>query len=421
MADLSHVCSLILTPADVALFREPRPFDAGSAALSQLPSPQTAAGALRTWLLTQFGADLSGMRAARSHTANGMTVAERQKQTLLAAIPETHPARWVLGAELAGPLLCHRGTGSPLMPIPLHIVRRMGDPQYLHRLGPLATLDVMPGRRILPNSGTPPDPHPRLRPCWPPTPGEMERPEQGFVKADTLQAHMLHSAKRPEVGHITPSSEIYQFEPRLGIGMDSNRNTTREGQIYSVSFLRLRDSRRDNSKAHENNKAPVAYSFRVDIRTDEDRKPVIRAALSRQPFLRFGGEGKVAGIELCEDAAHLPKPGKWPPALGRFSTYLATPGLFAGNSWYPRGLSDYCDLIGAIVDAPMTYSGWDSLRNQPLPTRAAVSSGAIYFWEIRDDPPADPPADPHGANISDDENDRQAGWGLCLRGEWEYV
>ena len=50
--------SLILTPADVTVFRDSRPFEPGATgSRSEFPPPRAVAGAIRTWLLNGLGTD----------------------------------------------------------------------------------------------------------------------------------------------------------------------------------------------------------------------------------------------------------------------------------------------------------------------------------------------------------------------------
>ncbi|MDH7570940.1 MAG: type III-B CRISPR module-associated Cmr3 family protein, partial [Armatimonadota bacterium] len=134
------------------------------------------------------------------------------------------------------------------------------------------------------------------------------------------------------------------------------------------------------------------------------------------PWMPIGGEGRVAAVSVRSGLDLTPRM-EWPPPGGRFLTYLATPGLFTQGRWFPEHLAAKCNLVAAITASPRVFSGWNVPANRPLLTRYAVPAGAVHFWQIRDEVPEDP----HGESISEEQEDRQAGWGLALRGEWEYV
>jgi len=203
---------------------------------------------------------------------------------------------------------------------------------------------------------------------------------------------------------LTPHRELWDKEPRLGIGVGIRTRAAQEKMLYASSFMRLRED----------------VKFRVEvIASRSDLRDKVQYAISTQPWLHLGGERKIAAVTLAEGDDLLDPDRNWPPSSGRFLTYLATPGRFAGGGWYPSSLAEKCRLVSAVIGSPEAVPGWDVAFNRPLQTQHAVPAGAVYFWE-----PADGEQDlqdPHGKSIADDPDDQQAGWGVCLRGEWDYV
>lgn len=378
-----HTVSLLLEPADVCLFREPRPFTDGGQAWSLLPSPETTAGAIRTWLLRGLGVSFRGL-AAEARRLGDVPAALR------ALCPTGHPGNWVIDAHFPGPLLCLSPSGIPWLPAPLHLAQQEGQARLRRRL---------PWRDAPPGVSSPDGNLPAFRPAGGPQTQEWETVSGYLDVWQATQSLGLQSA--PSRSSLQPEEGLYGWEPRVGIGVDFERKTAEDERLFSVAFLRLTDQ----------------TAFRVDILTDANVLAAIQSVCAARPWLWLGGEGRTARVSVLDAAAPWPSPAAVVPE--RFCTYLATPALFAEGRWYPSKLLETCDLISAVVGSPLLFSSWDRVQNQPRPPRQAVRAGAVHFWKVRD--PAHPPDDPHGTCLSDRIEDRQAGWGLCLRGEWDYV
>jgi CRISPR-associated protein Cmr3 len=122
----------------------------------------------------------------------------------------------------------------------------------------------------------------------------------------------------------------------------------------------------------------------------------------------FGGQGRHVTL------AEVP-PFAWPcaaqpsPRDGDVAV-LTTPGLFA-EGWLPRSLAS--EIVAAFVPSPLPVSGWDVARGGPRRTRFAAPAGAVYFTK-----PGLPAID---EPLSDEEDDREQGWGLALKGAWNHV
>jgi len=366
--------SLLLTPADVTMFRDTRPFDqVPTGARSLLPSPRTAAGAIRTWALrTRHPHDFAKLRGKATTPA-------RVKEVMGQA------AAWITEARFAGPFL-HR-YGNTFWPAPLSVVRLDGDPRP-RQLRPLVK---PPPGWVLPAST------PDLKPLWATGVGEAE-PLAGLLDNQGM-ARFLHCQCDQLVE--TDTDRVWRHEPRIGIGVDSGRGAVESGALYGSSFLRLEQG----------------VAFRVDVTSGQGLRAELEQAVLKRPWLRLGGEGKVAGISLLQEQPALPTAPAWPPRDGRFCTYLATPARFEGGSWLPRALMAKHTLISAVVGRPEAVPGWDVASGRPLPTAYAVPAGAVYYWEVRDQSATDP----HGLSISDNADDQAVGWGICMRGEWDYV
>jgi len=380
----SRIC-LLLTPMDVSLFRDGRPFDSESAlARSQLPSPATTAGAIRTWLLTAAGVDLSKLRASM---ANGVDVAHAIRHLVSSQKPDYE---WIVDLKLFGPLLHSVVTYYPL---PMNVVMAPQSGWFLQ--APLEPSAILPGYTSPAPGGSD-----AFRPVVAPCAEDLGNVE-GFLNETELTG-VLRQAAGNVPAPTSWRSDLYTYETRTGHALNSDASSTLTGLLYTAVMLR-------NAKY---------FVFRVDIQSDTraDLKDMVAPLVTKKPWVRLGGEGKVASVRLCDIALPCASTNGQ-RVTGKFTTYLATPGLFDGGNWYPKILASSCKLCGAVVGAPYLYQGWDVASKAPVPTRHGVRAGAIYFWDAGDSFVDDP----HWKCISDRQDDCQAGWGLCLRGEWNYA
>ncbi len=400
--------SLILTPADVTVFRDARPFEPGvTGSRSEFPPPRAVAGAIRKWLLSGLGTDFTQFRQRRRGDKPG---SQAMLDDLRACTPPE--ARWILDAYLAGPLLCQTNAGTTYYPAPFHLARftdATEEDDLVHAF-PWERGDPTRLTGLEPPEGAP---SPRSwRPAVVKSQRDWELITDGFISQEELGKALSGNLEVPKDVLLKPD-KFYVHEPRLGIGIDSSKRIAKEGQLYTTEFLRF---------GWEDPRGERPYGLRVDLMIPTsagvDAVKQVQELANATRWLPLGGEGRVAAIRVRDDL-RLPPKSDWPPPEGRFLTYLATPGLFSGGRWYPKALAKKCDLVSAITAAPRALSGWDVAANRPLKTRYAIPAGAVYFWQIRDT--QFPPDDPHGRSICDQLENRQAGWGLALRGEWNYV
>src|ERR1700722_1268066 len=112
---------LILEPLDTLSFRGGRPFGAGLPGESGLPTPQSFAGAVRSFLLEKSGANFERMRGKAS-TAEAFAAAG---------------APWLAQVSFRGPWLADisgSGTPKPYLPTPADILM---DGKHPARMRPL--------------------------------------------------------------------------------------------------------------------------------------------------------------------------------------------------------------------------------------------------------------------------------------------
>lgn len=411
--------ALKLTPLDVLFFRDSRPFGQADTAYSGLPTPQTFHGLVKTYVARRSQLPF--------HQIHGL----RQTQ---------NPKRWISDIETRGVWLYR--DGQVFVRIPSNIVQLGKQGGSYRLLRPLNPEIEMPGWE----KG-------EIRPlAYRELAGdESIRAASGFLNQQTLHKYLqdFGGEQRWTSDDVTRDDELYSFEPRIGIGIDSKSMTAMDGQIYSASFMRLR--------------AGVSFYGEVTLE-DEDAFGELERLFSQPSVLPWGGEGRQVQVERCDPVA-------WPaaPELQAGScvfSLLITPGIFGsrdprgknGNgenalpSWRPAGFGT---LRGAMVGKPMPISGWslsgltyddadESSPNsgaavksskydpevfshiiqngRPKPTRYAAAPGSVYFWQL-------------GANNRSVRNGRllqpieplcnkpiesAIGWGMSLTGSWSW-
>lgn len=169
-----------------------------------------------------------------------------------------------------------------------------------------------------------------------------------------------HLPRPPE---LLTSGELWQIDERVGIGMDTQRRSAADGQLYTTQAVALQPG----------------VGFVVRSRG---------ADLPESAGLRFGGDGR--GARLRRPAANVVSPEPDWDALaraGRCRVVLTSPGLFAGGWRLPGmqadgrvalpGLSARC--VSAAVPRAEVISGWDLARQTPRTAQRAAPAGSVYW------------------------------------------
>lgn len=318
---------LLLEPLDTLFFRGGRPFGAGLPGESALPSPQTLAGALRTFLLEREGADLQALRGHRS-LAEGFRAAG---------------AAWLAEARFRGPWLaeCSPDEVRPLLARPASVRVEHGEVRVMR-----------PASLSLPGWRPPED---GILPLWPPLKRPKDSPD--LIRLDGLRAWLAGEAPAPE--HFVHSRNCYELEERTGIRIDPATWVAAESEIYTTRHLRLKPG----------------FAFYAEAELPEEKVAHFVSPVT----VAWGGEGRRA-------LARRVNPVKWPKgeAGERTALLLLAPAFFE-HGWRPDYLGS-ARLRAAAVEGPYVASGWDLARGGPKPARFGVAAGSVYFLE--GEPPA---------------------------------
>lgn len=393
---------LFIEPGDVLVFRDGRPFDAGSDHLATgpfPPLPPTLYGALRSALLAQhdadFHADDFGLADATAKAALGTKPSRDDSGLGTLALTSVALARRIDG-----------GAVERLYPAPFDLLtsktkeeEAQGDP--VHVL--LRPMDAPKGVKTNLPEG--------LRPLWP---AVRHHATTFYENTATLLteaglAHVL-GGEPPEPGHLVASDDVYLKEPRTQVSLRGETGktfsgTAQEGKLFTVEFARMAEH------------AGLAVSVEAD------------GLLDTAGLLRLGAESRAA----CFEAVSLSDPDTTdlrPVAAetGRVRAVLTTPAPFQ-HGWRPDGIEGGLQgrlggvavhLVACAVGRPVNLGGWDLAARPQRPKRArpAAPAGSVYFLQL--DRPFDASAlfdALDGRSLCTGDDARQ-GLGLVRLGIW---
>jgi CRISPR-associated protein Cmr3 len=379
---------LWLEPADVLFFRTSRSFTAGEGgfALSLFPpTPETIQGSIRARIAAYFAAEW------------GVSLAGAFEKTLKDG---SRPLQQLIGDQksygsfrLHGYTLGRRTkTGVELLfPPPAHLLRGE-DSHRIFRLAPAepdGTLhtNLPDGLGLLePRGGYPTD-------------EKLEEFEEWLTLEELRLAFSASEDGLKDIKGVPPG-DLFEFEPRLGIGMINARKTTQEGLLYQANFVRLkRDAGLD-----------VGLVVDVGLKDVEPDQVQERLKLPDKGWLALGGERRASSFEVLGAA---PLQSALELAQGeRSCLYFVTPTYFE-RGWQP---ADWQALVGtapvaAAVSRAQLIGGWKQesthAGGSPKALRRCVPAGSVYFF--------DRAITVHGPITNDGG---AIGYGLAYQGAW---
>ncbi len=346
--------TLFLRPLDVWMFRDGRPFDAGSGHRAESlfpPYPSVVQGAIRTHRLLQHGINLGD-----KSDANKKTIAD------LVGNPNTFGSLLLRGPYLA------RWDGKTL-------TRYFPQPADAIADG----LDLIPAQLGKPNDTLKTSsPFPQLFGLNQPT-GKPK--ESLWVDENSLKDYL---AGKPVKG--VPASSLFLREDRVGIGMNEKR-VVDEGMLYEAQFIRpCKD---------------VGLLIEVGGEGYEN--------FPENGIMQLGGESRSAWFEQVK-ADPLPSPKK-----GRhgYKAYFLTPAYF-NDGWG----TDWSKIFGkpdalkaAAIGRYESVGGFDrASRDNHKPAFRYVPAGSVYYFECDQEASI--------TQLTDSDKFKQIGYGQVILKEW---
>lgn len=371
-----------IKPVDVLFFRDSRPFARGSEHFTKSlfpPSPQTLYGALRTKVLEDLGCDYEEYRNGHL-VLNKPNEIERVKEEV--GLPDKTGT-----FRLKGPLLLNKDDAIYLK-IPADVKEIKEDNEY-QVLEPFNWGDFKVETDFTSMTN-----YPHLRTSTP-----LEDVE-GYISLQTFNNYALEG----KVNEVISPQEIYSYEIRTGIGTEPASNTTKEGQLYTVGFVRMKDE----------------WSFYAEIEN--------LSSLPSSGLIKFGGGNRVCEYATLDDNPlnHYAtnKIKKSIAESRRFKIVFLTPAEF-NNGW----ISDRFDqnlelqleglkikLVSACLQRAEVISGWDLAKNRAKPLRKLVPAGSVYYFELLKGDVNELFERLNLVNFSDKNSN--LGFGLTLIGRW---
>jgi CRISPR-associated protein Cmr3 len=322
---------IFLTPVDVWLFRDGKPFSAGSdhRAESRFPPyPTVLQGAMRSYELADKQIDLQD-KSAIIHTVG--------KPNEFGNLRLKGP--FIAKREASGKLTRFFPQPADAISISIkdHTIRSASAPQLL----PDTLRTSCPAKCLL----------------------GLDAPLLKGESGLWLSQENLLNYLNGEIVSAVPAADLFLRESRYGIGVEAITATTREGQLYEVEYIRPREGV---------GLLADFYGF---------------TGWPTSGYLQLGGEGRAAAFEMNIQTVPFPEiPNIFPK---RFKVYFATPAYFK-RGWLPGSWLDFftdeVQLAAAAVGRYESQGGFDLTADthsamMHRPSRRFVPAGSVYYFE----------------------------------------
>lgn len=362
--------SLIIEPLDLLLFRDGKPFSAGDDHLARSifpPLPSTLTGFIRTKLFLDCDKDWEKVKGKFGDIGG----------------PRGYGDFRLCGFSI-------RKNGVDYVPVPGDILKVKDTDEHISVKPCCSDLHF----KI--HSNFPAENYQHL---WAAVPESLEE-TKGFISIDSLFDCLCGEIPKK----VLSETEFIERELRTSIEMNKDSHSAKEGQLFSVEFLRPKDG--------------VAFH----VRFDGVRWP------GESGLDTLGGERRPVKWEISNNwqppstdaIQHLIKKN------GRFKLVLLTPAVF-DNGWQPgqrfktimKKMGIKARLVGAAVKRPIQIGGFDLKNERPKPMLPGAPAGSVYFYETQSGDASTLAHDLMFRCISD--VDWEAGFGLAAVGSWSYA
>lgn len=376
-----------IKPFDTLFFRTGRPFSAGVDSWAEIvftPSPSTFYGALRSFLIFNYGT-LEEFEAGTHKLSDSIGWIEEKKIE-----DKKEKVQHYGKLQVKGIYLCK---GEIYIYIPKDIVKIKKEKLYSLSFKQKPKLFV--SNYHLSNI------------CVWDKRGQVED-EDGWLTFVDFKDYL--KVRKGEF-LVLNSEEFFEKEQKIGIKRGRETYTSESGFLYRIPLMRLNKD--------------VAIVAEID--------GVEKNIFPESGVMQLGGEGKAVKFEVLSD-----DPLKEIKDLNfefknkndYFKIYLATPAVFK-NGWLPSWIDKdnlkgwYKDveleLVACALGRPISIGGWDLAKNRAKPMRKAVPAGSVYYFKILSSVDTQKVKEAfHFKNISDDFNDLEyskEGFGLSILGE----
>jgi CRISPR-associated protein Cmr3 len=393
---------IFIEPTESLLFRTGRPFNAGENNFAESifpPTPETLQGALRAAIAVQWG------QSRTPAMTNLSKIFQQHDLTNLIGDRYGYGRLRITGLTL-GRYYKQSKQVERLFPPPAHITRvTLGSEKQLAFLMPKpkrTEITNLPGEYAL---------------LYPKLDGQKTTEKSEDLK-DWLTPQGLQEVLQGKIlseDHLVKTDQIYKREPRLGIGIDNEKQATREGYLYQVHMIRMQQD-------HD-----FVYGFVIDLElgemdnghgkvqqpaTEQCEDGLDRLSFLQEGWLTLGGEQRAARFKVLKPEEIITEDlGLEQKKTGNL-LYFATPAYFE-DGWLPKIPSSLpAKPITAAINRYQTIGGWalkpDHAGGQSKTTRRCIPAGSVYFFDKHIH--ITQPVTEYGWQI---------GYGLTLTGEWK--
>lgn len=201
---------------------------------------------------------------------------------------------------------------------------------------------------------------------------------------------------------LVKTSEIYDIESRIGIGIDAETKTTEEGAFYIAEYMRLKPESLikgfvcGKSSIRGDKETDILEKYFEESKNEHiifgGQRGIVYASGKREekplPFTSLDNSSKNGTIVkwiLLSPAIFMSGwlPG-WIGEEGNVCLPAEKPERKSGESrqdWRARfGAPLKAKLIAARVDKPQIFSGWNLRKGGPRATMSVVPAGSVYYF-----------------------------------------
>lgn len=319
-----------LSPVDVWMFRDGKPFDVGlgQRAFSTFPpSSLVVQGAIRSYQLALKGVNLHDRRAIEA----------------VVGTTENY-----LDFRMRGP----------------YLAKKDGEHAHLYFSLPLDAKSVKEKRNIIEPASLPEAGKTPMKCCQPDywligLQDEMVKSSGGaFIDELNLEKYL-----KREQATVTLEKNLFDRELRTGIGMDAQTRVTKKSALYEIEFIRPKPE----------------IGLLIDIQGYDD--------FPQKGYLKLGGDGRGCYFEQVKNN-FMEAQNSQIEITGRFKICFISPAWFE-NGWAPASWQKFFNgkvtLKSAAVGKYISVGGFDYAKNWHKPTKRFVPAGSVYYFEADGD------------------------------------
>ena len=205
--------------------------------------------------------------------------------------------------------------------------------------------------------------------------------QAGFLSLDNFKKYLLGDLEKEgklEQNGFVEISPIKMSRP--GIKIKSETGTVEEGHLYFEEYVYFAYHEDDNSKEFY----LYIESELEDELFSEDKKDGLMPLGGENRYVQYKKvefSFKEELDKVKEDVINAICEVSSSKGEIYFNLVLLTPACFK-DGWKPD-IPDV-EIVGATLERPLKYSGWDMATNSPAPTRSFVRAGSIYLCRTKD-------------------------------------